>query len=449
MELSTQSKEHNCNNEDPKPDQQLNGGGQALYTDGLHSVFKFLTLNQLAPAILTCRSWRSAAYKERGRGVHLAIHPMRWPELSFSPLHHHIASLDGTLASCNIAEVKSLAHFPALCKLKIKLDLQHLQRCQQATTAQEQAVAAKFVALQWPQHLQTLAIQDIGAQGVNLNHDAAALQTVIDLVCHLPSITYLSLNVQRDTDYNYDFAPLKRLTRLIDLWLGMVVHDNHLDQLKTLSTLDWIGIGESWSVSQLEHLCTPPHQLDRLSQLTLRKTNLTVAHMQHLLHLPGLQFLIPHSIALDALEFISRIPQLKHLRVRITGDERPHAVVFLVHLKLCTNIVRLDLSHCVISDEEMRELLKALPLLANLCLSDIDDLPDLRCLASAPSLLRFAIQECPLIRSLQLMQLIPACATLRNIDLQLPAADVAFARQLFQPPSTFLPQLTTFTVRAL
>jgi hypothetical protein len=42
---------------------------QRLYADGLHSIFKFLSLKELPLVVATCRSWRDAAFTDKSRSV--------------------------------------------------------------------------------------------------------------------------------------------------------------------------------------------------------------------------------------------------------------------------------------------------------------------------------------------------------------------------------------------
>ena len=453
--ISNKRKAVDDGKDDNKPARQKGwwSPAQRLYTDALHSIFKFLPLKQLLPAISVCRSWATAAYKERGRSLDVVLPPSRWPELCASPLGYHIGGISAE-ETCRPEDVGPLALLPSLVSLSINLDITPWCPLYRKTTNEDITTAAKHIAAHWPLTLRRIKV---AIRGDEHEETAWFAQMMIELVSHLPALSQVRLRLlscleEEINDELINFSPLARLPLLVSLQVASVALDSmHMQQIKTIPSLEWFAASRVWSDMDLKNLCEPPHRLDRLKQLVCRSTRLTVSHMQHLLHLPALKTLSPLSMNIDALGWLPRIPRLAVLRVRLAGPERPATSVFLPTLQQCARLAKVELVHCTLSDEEMRKLLVALPLLWSLTLRDVSPLPNLRCLAvSSPSLQFLALKQCAGIRSLQLVHLMNAPdSRIQHLDLDLLAEDVALARQMFQPPSIHLPQLKSITVCSL
>ena len=336
---------------------------QSLYADGLHSVLKFLTFKQMPLVIRTCRSWRAAASKEKSRSMTVEMSPDRLALMATSPLRHHVSSLT-VLAHSSVpfASIAVLAALPHLTDLTLPIGptenetnlraalrvsfpqpapptsrspagtnaaaamqkgkgpaapKKQQQQQQQAVIVPLSAVAAQW-AVQWPQHLQRLTLR---IQGF-----APSVQLFIELASCLPTLT--DLNVEAGVNVSLDMSPLQKLPLLARLTVGkaIVIGEKQIQQIKQLKSLRYLYVNfGKWTVEQLQLLCAPPFK-QRLEEVALGNTPLTLAHLAALSDLAALTSLRPPQFNLAALSSLACFTSLRCLSLRFL---QPDVVAYL------------------------------------------------------------------------------------------------------------------------
>ena len=422
---------------------------QRMYTDGLHSIFKFLSLPDLQPALRSCRSWRDAAYKEKSRHRHCVLRWRGVPSLVASPLRHHVSAygMNSMFAlSFPLASVPLLAQLPQLTALALKLDVSDIDQqletrsqvppaaaaAQAATASQSNAedsqsaaaaagemivarVAAEL-APSWPQRLQQLVLLFHDSMTDLSSGPSSAVQLLVSAVTALPpTLTHLKIDAGPGAHSPIDLGPLLlRLTRLSRLILGgsLAFSKTHADHIKQMETLQYLAIfSRDWTVQHLQWLCALPHRgLQRLEEVNLGSATLSSPHLIALAQLPALTRLAPNAIDPTALPMLDRFPSLRVLHLR-SGSEREvvesvDAQLLLRPLRtIGARLTELSLDQfSVASEEQSTALFSLLPALQTLSLSRVR-LPSLLGLRPLTQLHSLTLEWCASLLPENLLEL--------------------------------------------
>ena len=426
---------------------------QLMYTDGLHSIFQFLSLAELLPAVAACRSWRDAAYKEPSRGVCCELAPSLLPLLLFSPLRHHVSSY-ASWDDFPLSLVLPLTrHLPRLADLSLSFEPWTFEpllpesgadaESYDSSSAHTAAVklAASQLALTFPRDgvlrrlsLRMRFVSDAEANGWEPRILSSALQRqsvqmLLELASALPapsSITDLTIAGAVAGENQVDLSSLARLTNLARLTFNehLRLGQAQIELLKqTLPSLRYLDIhGGRWSVQQLEWLCSPPHRLQRLQEVSLQCTQLTRAHLTALAQLPALTTLsIDDERDSDALLLLHeiRFPQLRSLRFCFDCSTDAQAVLPSARA-FGAQLTELELVNCdFASEKQSADFFSSLPSLQSLSLSGVG-LPSLLALRSLLHLHSLALSQCTVHDSayLQTLQHLPS---LRQLSIEIDA----------------------------
>lgn len=347
---------------------------QSLYADGLHSIFKFLSLKDLLPSIQTCRSWRSAAYNESPRhDENISVSFIQFDELFHWPLRHHISIIEGSEEVATLDQVTQLSSsshdghggIPTLKNLILTLDSQSLNNAllMKFKHQKRDIVIIKDIATRWPQKLMSIHIQtEVDCDSLANVNSLDRKQLLIDIIGCLTTLMSIEVTLIPLLDLN----PFQQLPLLTKLTCTGAPFDSHISSMKHFASLRTLVTDAKWSAEQLHILCSEPQQLKQLNQLTsLGMTQITAAHMESLIHLPALTSLEPLNFSLDSLPFLPRMASMSRLHLRMIPSGRSARDIFIPILKKCVRLTWLNMDLCAIREAEIIELLTALPLLTN------------------------------------------------------------------------------------
>lgn len=248
---------------------------QLLYTDGLHSIFRFLSLKDLLSAVHSCRSWRDAAYKEKqSRSVEVNLSDDRFPSLLSSPLRHHVTSfVSDRRAHLLFASISQLAsRLPWLRSLDVRLSVAKLSALDAA------AFSARVTAL-WPQRLERMSIRLLLRFPISPATRLIVTRVMADVVAALPrTLTDLDLSSTRPNEAPFASAHFLEVTRNSNdsPWIGSPMNISSSFARRCLS----------WSTfNRLPRLCrqvnSPRCPCSRICCIALRRSVLSEVCMRH------------------------------------------------------------------------------------------------------------------------------------------------------------------------
>ena len=445
---------------------------QSLFTDGLHSVFRFLSLREVALALRTCSPWLAAASKERSRKARALLTPPQLLLLSRSALCQHVCSIVLSGDPCTLDDVALLAELPALTSIQpLLLNAQSLLQAISATVEdtkpEQQQRQQPQQPVVWPQRLRALEIRIEGGEVPSDMQDAfmRARQFVIDSVARLGSITSLSLSLRTGSESGpesaaaacgaLDLSPLVvGLPQLASLQISeWVASRSQLAAIRLMSSLTSLSINRGrWTAAQLMDLCDndpphAPHRLQNLRRLCLERTILTSEHLPALADLPALAQIAPEAWDPDALASLPALASLNHLQCMhfglFTWVARP-ATVLLPHLHACARALTAIVFYPSITftAAELGELAATLPMLESVAFDGVVlPCPGLGELRALPQLASLDLRRCT---GYDLREL-DGVASLRTLTMTALFA-AHKSKQRLASVRLLLPQLTSLNV---
>lgn len=419
-----------------------------LYDDVIHSVMRYLTLQQLSTSVHFNHQWYDASSHPRLRPrndyIDVAECDGRLASLASSPLRRHVSSLhcygshcDGFRSSISIQALRTIQH-----------SLGHISSL---------VIDIEGIIYAPPRQIfpSSLTELDIGITdmyvGPLLKSDAArvpfwdGVRYVIDRVGDLNTLTSLKLQISPALSIFHSgdslspvplnvIEPLKRLTNLRSLhyyphgrWT-----DHHMDVFRSLPSLTKLhACADDWEADRLRHLTADGSSLpQRLTEIDIKDTR----------------------IAGDIASLFIRLSSLTHFKSNwITDGLDPSFLSSFAHLtaadiRCYCEYVELDLYLAAISSLEMLiDLAMAHPRLASYHLSSL--------LPSLPQLTHFHLGRTPRVRSLSWTSSLPSTITklrLYGCGPMSPVRLVAFAPLPSLTSLSFLhcfaPELGQFTI---
>jgi len=341
---------------------------QRLYHDGLHSIFRWLTMRELNAAARTCKSWYAASISHSFRlGRDLKVKALH-RSFVYSLLRHHLSGihLQAGLTMPQLAQL-DLASLNNVVKLKLMV----------TTTRHLRASISPLPLL--PPHLTSLdLIVDVGSY----THCVCGAQELLCSAigsCH--RLECLTIN-----GFEYcDFTPLRQLTKL----RSFVLNGDRLSVelarvLCELPLLEEVSFG--WEAMRnsgtrrnfLRALCSADDHHDGDEEDGDDDGN-SHPHPHLYSHIRSLDllfwFLQPDDVAL-----LTRLPSLTSLRAEMSEDccevlpllrleeltlDSPSWVLLSAVPRMST-LTCLKLTRCLLSSEIGMELMKGLPCLETL-----------------------------------------------------------------------------------
>ena len=414
--------------------------------DALALAFEFLELKELAGVTQTCKTWLTAAAKEKPRELTLNFeHGDRLGDLcaSRSALRRHIGGISLPGGPTSLQQLGCLQSLPSLSSLRVQLCAAEL-----AALVQQQPAAGRDPPLAqlraaFPPRLRDLTLLITDA------HSAEARQLLLDALPAMAGLERLSLIPAADKvsvrPALLSLDPLLQLPHLAYLTLftgGLTVPQlRTVNQIASLRSFDHHR--GSWNEDQLAAFCRPPHRLQQLEELNLRKTFVYEEAMAELLCLPALTALEPGFIAPEACAFLPRFPRLQRLRVRGRFSVMN---VLISAVIACPTLTDLTLSDGKCPESFGDQLMKAVPRLRSLTFK-FCSLPSLRFLRHAPHLKELSLICCRRVRPGHAVGLGSFAPQLERVGLERCDCplDEAEVRMLTPPGALGLPQLREFT----
>ena len=423
---------------------------QALDTDAVLSVFRFLSLKELPLVMRTCKAWR-AARQEKSRGVRVAPPLRRLPSLLTSPLRHHIAafSLPGYFDTCTLDQLSALSTLPALTSCKVAL---RAMDPRWITHFHPDGTEVEEVAVNWPARLRTACITLDGEPTGLLTENALAhaQRALVSLISRrFSALTNLTLHLRARAP-TLNLQPLQAMPSLTSLTLeGIKLTPLQLHPLKQMRSLRYLSSVNEWINFHLVALCHPPHVLTHLQELDLSQTRLTGELASSLVGLPALTSLEPSQFNPTTLPWLVHFPHLAHLHWY--PDQAMSGILASVlwkHLRGCNALRELHITRVIFEQSDIAELAAASPLLESLelfrcTLSSMAGLRDLRHLANFHIDLHAndAFIDAFLAELLQ-------TASLRTLSIQLPERDLLNGvRNRIMQATQQMQHLTSVTIK--
>jgi hypothetical protein len=199
------------------------------------------------------------------------------------------------------------------------------------------------------------------------------------------------------------FRSLSSLTLLREIkWHsgGMKVDASLIDALKQLPSLQKLCWNDGhWAPVDVIQLCTPPHRLQQLQELSLENTDLSPTVMTSLTDLPSLRILRPQTIECESTSMLPRFSSLHTFALNLRGPLPTAAQQSEIHATLhaCTNLTSLLLLvDTPAAEADPLSVLAHLPLtLLEIVHPKLQSLDFLRCLLLNGSKLRHLVLRCP------------------------------------------------------
>ena len=293
-----------------RPDHSYSSA-QLLYDDGLHSIFKFLTLGELQSAVCSCRYWRDAAYSS----------PCRRESFKFRE-ENFTTRLTSLVQSTRIKQ-----HICGVSNIRVTLDEGHMRLLHQLPRLEEitawgispdalhQAAAAGELNKFFPRTLKYLKLREIANE--SYSPISRILMHIAEAAASLHSVH--TLIIQCVLNPLADVSPLARLKSLTHLHVhigwrgGHSQSDRLIDTLSSFPLLKHLhleGGPADWSPSahQLQRLAQPTHGGPcALHTLNMDKVDLTDSHVRSLCAMPSLTQLMINRISPVSLAEIRQL----------------------------------------------------------------------------------------------------------------------------------------------
>jgi hypothetical protein len=419
---------------------------QRCYTDALHSIFKFLTLNEMVPVLQACTAWLHAVRKEKSRAVTFQLSKHLMSMVLHSALLHHIRAVTNheEWTASDLCLLEGLQ----LTDLNLALDAANWNET--ATTLAESvgqrspAAAASIAArMQISVTYLTLGFQ-WGKPSL------VGCQLIVDASCSLPNIVELCFDFKllpTESCKQVDFKPLLSLSQLIRLAVGVqFLSASTLNVLSLLSlkTLQFLENTEV-SASQLKQLAS--NQLaESLEVMVFKFTHLSSVHLRAMFGFRSLHTLVPKSYLLESVPLLSGLIQLQHLHFQMEDDNPlTPASVLVPHFLSCQKLVRLRLYSVAFSASDLEALLGGGLKFVVLIFFECELPTSLSAFSKCPSLTELQIKSCSTLRLLHLASLRPV-ASLRTLHVDLLSYEIELAEELLMPE---LLQLTSVEIGPL
>jgi hypothetical protein len=352
---------------------------QQCYDDVLHSLFAFLSLNEVLEVARTCHRWRNAAVKERSRDQWVSVlSSAQLRNLSDSPYKRH----------CNKMVIES--KFPlAPSHLRLIRDrLPHVNDMQITVAAaplirilRQPGAWVSFVAQGcWSSQLGTLDLQFIDAA-----HTTVSTQLLLDTLPVASNLTNLALLLHHECNCDLHLAFLLRLPKLSSLTLDLVatkgwieiMPSGQLGIFKQIDTLRYLSIRQiAHEEELLQELCGAPHRLLQLEEFDLHGCDIVRQTMEPLSNLPGLTAFNPNSIEPEAFHFLAGFRHLCTLTLDTEQSDptEQHWTDLFSNLRLYTKLTELDVGGTL--GLKLSELLSCTPQLLQLTVRTLMDYDD-------------------------------------------------------------------------
>ena len=232
---------------------------QSCHTDALHCIFAFLSLQELLPALHSCRGWHAAGLAQPPLGLSIRLIPAFTAELVASPLRHHVAELSfsGAGEALHLDQLRLLRKLPRLTTLRVRVEGDQLDALIRSD-ADSPERRAQQLRDAFPPQLHSLAL--------TLVSDLPISQALVDALPTLPVLSALQLGSAFSAVH---LAPLLQLPRLSSLGLWADVSDEQIAVIKQLGGLSSLEPGHGWKCATLLQLLTPPHSLQRLQEVSI------------------------------------------------------------------------------------------------------------------------------------------------------------------------------------
>ena len=270
--------------------------------DVMQCVFAFLTLTELVRVARCCVQWDKWAAMPMGRTDAVTARS-HFRGLVGSRMMQHATGIALKSNPVRIEDVNHLCRTaPKLVNMDVMIGVWDF---------------SSNVRLQLPSTLTNLTIEMNGIFDVVENVVAVVFEAVSLRKLNLDTFTGLPQST---------FANIMHLTQLESLTIreGMPISEVHLHAIKQLECLRVLSLfDENWPSTKFETLCEPPHKLQNLEEIRMRKTWLQVRHVESLQHVPTLTRLEPETIETPGLCFLHRYlqPAVLHLQVRVVFRE--------------------------------------------------------------------------------------------------------------------------------
>jgi len=406
---------------------------QRFHHDGLHSIFRWLTMRELNKAAQTCKHFYNAATSDRFRlGAALFLESLEVPSSFFNSasesgsaygLRHHVNAIYRfipltmpQLSQMNLAAHNNIEKLDIEVTFNVNADPNHDHYPPPSAAVSTSPLPLSPSLLLLPPHLTSLSLTVI-RDNADVEHEryGRPLQLLMTAIGSCHELVRLVLDVDGVPDsLDLDFSPLRRLTKLRDFWLsGSRLTIELADVLRELSLLEEVSIGnivQSSSESHIDFLRVlfsvhdhdngddhdddqchalphpQPHSRACIKSLSLG----WFMQRDELALLFGLRSLTSLHTGFNK-ECSDLLPslRLRHLSLRSPGPK------LLSAASRMSTLTRLGLSSCELSDESGMELMRGLPCLETLDFSRVDLTGgQLECLKEATNLRSLTLFSC-------------------------------------------------------
>jgi len=365
-----ESKEDEDNNEDDDDegiDEQQSSSSislstaQCFHNDGLHSIFRLLTMSELNHAIQTCKQWLNAASHPSFRlpsTVDVQVKSANVPALIDSRLCSLISNLTVTdterLTSIN--DLSSLHALQHLGDFDVSIDIHTMKRTPRQSIVLPPGLNKLHIAVKGVTH-GPLCPSDAVVRGMQ--------QLLINAIAAVPTLTSLKLHLS-EREVELDYTPLINLVNLQDLSISLASSRaaaamNTIKQLPMLRSLriETSNSRDSHLGCILRSLCSSPTPT-KLETLCMDEL-VTADDMAVLAQLPSLTGLIAE-IDEGAASHLPRLTQLNLLNIERQCD------AFLPFIPQLQYLTDLRLFSCSLSDEHAAHIMTSCRHLTSLVL---------------------------------------------------------------------------------
>jgi len=355
---------------------------QRFHRDGLHSIFRCLTMRELNAAAQTCKSWYAASTAPSFRlGCEFKVKALH-PSFHGSQLQHHVRSLrlqDGLTTSQLQQLSLHLVSVTGVEKLKVDVTVKDDHE------APSSSLQPSLTLL--PPHLTSLQLH-VYTNSDNFEYVRSSQQLLMSAIgsCHrLESLLIHAMHGSSISEAELDFSPLRYLTKLRSFVLcGSWVSVGLAFALRELPLLDEVSLG--WEVRRdsdtyMDFLRVPcpahdderhpqvqphqhPHPRSNISSIHICRAILEPDELAALARLPRLT-------SLHAEVCSSCCGVLPSLKLRHLGLTHPGSTL-LSGVSRMSTLTRLKLFRCSLPDKIGMELMKGLPRLDTLELEYVD-----------------------------------------------------------------------------
>lgn len=404
---------------------------QRFHTDGMHCIFRMLSLADVLSAFHSCRSWLAAGCKERGRTATFTASKAWLTNACASPFKHCITALDASEREeehgqehYNHKDLTWLHHLPSLTSVRLSLDVGVLYRFLEAADKDTRSRPMLVSGLH------SLHITAKQQAGTSLRH------RIIREISGMPSLTALSLDLKTS---DLDLSPLcsmKQLRRFEFAATSDALYSDVLDaqspairdirQFASLQQL--VLLVEHATASEcLEALCAPGHALTRLREILLQDHKLTADDVGVLSSIPSIDTLMFARMEPEAVTQLHLLPALRTALIVTAPQWRP-VPLLLPGIVRCANLTDLLLSSFTATEAELLRFVAQLPGLRSLSFHccEMGTLTPLRALRQLTSLQLV----CCAPPSLDLLFALAPISQLRSLTLGLPSDEIVSARTL-------------------